>query len=231
MRGSITVETSRGAGCARPPARAGVVPQPARFLALVLAGALVLTAPASRPAAAATGKDLCRLMTPEAVGRALHATIVRAEAPESDAGCEYSTKGSPSNAATSHGMSMLGAMNGGALDPQAQKALSGFSNAILGSAAQQSGDAKSARHPGEVPALVFFVHSGDVQQEMKLDRDTLGRISPVTPIPNLGDEAFESSGSTIMVRKGNKLVRFLYMQCGCATQDVVLVARQIVASL
>ncbi len=177
----------------------------------------------------AASPDLCKIVGSAAVGAALHTTIVRAEAPESDPGCEYSIKDTPGNSTTNHAIAMGGAMGGAPMDPAAAKALSAFGNAVL--AGGSAKEAKSARHPGEVPALVFNVSTGNAREEMKTNRDMMGRMSPVTPVPNLGDEAFETSNSMLFVRKGDKFVRFIYTQCNCASQDVIALARQIVAGL
>ncbi len=197
-------------------------------LAWLLAAAIALGAlmPADGHAAS---PDLCKIVGSAAVGQALHADIVRAEAPESEPGCEYSIKDTPGNSSTNHAIAMGGAMGGAPMDPAAAKALSAFGNAVLASGSAK--EAKSARHPGEVPALAFSVSTGDAQDEMKTNRDLMGRVSPVTPVPNLGDDAFETSNSMLFVRKGNKFIRFIYTQCNCASNDVIALARQIVAGL
>jgi hypothetical protein len=177
----------------------------------------------------AAGKSLCNLVTQAAVGQALHTSIVRAEPPDTDAGCIWSAKGTATAAATDHGMAMMGGM-GANLDPQSRKMISSFGGAMLGDAGAKQD--KSAAHPGELPVLVFSVmHSADAVTEMKDNRDALGRIGPLTVIPSLGDEAFESSGSTLMVRKGSNVIRFIYTQCNCTSKDVVPLARQIIAGL
>lgn len=179
---------------------------------------------------ASNSNDLCRLATPAMVGPAVHATVVRAEPPESNAGCEYSIKDTGANATTNHAISMAGAMNGGAIDPEAQKVLSAFGNTVLGNSSTEAN--KSARHPGEVPALVFSIDdSSDARQELKMNRDAQSRLGPVTPIPGVGDEAFEAAGSMIMARKGGKMIRFIYTQCNCASKDIVPIAQKIAAAL
>lgn len=198
-------------------------------VAVTLALTLALAALVSGPAVAA-GADLCKIASPAAVSKALHATIVRAEPPEgSDAGCEYSAKGTPVNSTTNHAIAMANGMGAAPLDPQSNKILSGFFNGVLGDASAKQ--EKQARHPGEIPVLVFSVSSGNAKEQMKLNRDAMGRMSKVTTVPDLGDEAIETSGSTLMVRKGDKFIQFLYTQCNCASQDVIPLAKQIVAGL
>jgi hypothetical protein len=194
-----------------------------------LAFTFALAAFASSPAVAA-GADLCKIASPAVVSKALHATIVRAEAPEGpDAGCEYSAKGTPVNSTTNHAIAMANGVQGASMDPQSTKIISGFFNGVLGDASAKQ--EKQARHPGEIPMLVFSVSTGNAQEQMKLNRDTMGRMWKVTTVPNLGDEAIETSGSMLMVRKGDKFIQFLYTQCNCASQDLIPLAKQIVAGL
>ncbi len=198
-----------------------------RLTLLAILTALVLLAAA--PPTRAAGKNLCSLVTQAAVGAALHTSIVRAEAPDTDAGCTWSAKGTAAAAATDHTMSMMDGM-GANLDPQSRKMIASFGGAVLGDAGAKQD--KTAAHPGELPVLVFSVmHSADAVTEMKNNRDALGRIGPLTVIPNLGDEAFESAGSTLMVRKGGNVIRFFFTQCKCTSKDVVPLARQIVAGI
>jgi hypothetical protein len=178
----------------------------------------------------AANADLCRLVSAASVSAAIHASVVRAEAPQSDAGCEYSVRDTGANTSTNHAMSMASAAGAPPLDPAAQKMLSAFGNAVLDSSSAEA--QKSARHPGEVPALVFSVEdSSDAQQEMKTNRDVQGRIGPVASVPGVGDEAFSSAGSMLMARKGTKIIRFFYTQCSCTTKDVVPLAQKITAAL
>lgn len=191
---------------------------------------LALTLALGSGQAVAAGPDLCKIASLAVVSKALHATIVRAEAPEgSDAGCEYSAKGTPVKSTTNHAIAMANGMGGAPMDPQSTKMLSGFFNGVLGDASAKQ--EKQARHPGEIPVLVFSVSSGNAREQMKLNRDTMGRMSKVRAVPDLGDDAIETSGSTLMVRKGDKFIQFLYTQCNCASQDVIPLARRIVAGL
>jgi hypothetical protein len=213
--------TKSTGGCKRSAKTIAVKPM------LFTAFAVTLTAVSAQ---ASNPNDLCRLATPAMVGPAVHGTIVRAEPPESGPGCEYSIKDTGANATTNHAISMAGAMNGGTIDPEAQKMLSAFGNTVL--APSSTEEKKSARHPGEVPALVFSVDdSSDARQELKMNRDAQSRLGPVRPMPGVGDEAFDAAGSFIMARKGNKMIRFFYTQCNCTTKDVVPIAQKITAAL
>lgn len=196
------------------------------LMALPAASGLGTVARGATPA----GTDGCRLLSADDVSKALHVTIVRAEPGAEDKSvCEYSMKGKPSSAATDHGIAMAGAMNGQSLDPASQKLMQGFGNAMLGG--QDADSPKNVRHAGEVPILVIDVQTGDAISQMKLNRQALGSLQPVTPISGLGDEAFASSNSMMFVRKGNKLLHIIYTGCPCTTKDVAPLARQIVGAI
>jgi hypothetical protein len=195
---------------------------------LAVATIVVLGTLASARAMAA-GSDLCNVISSAKVGQAVHATVVRAEVPQAEAGCEYSIKGTPANSASDHAVAMTGALGSAPMDPSAANAISTFSKAVLGSASAK--EQKQARHPGEIPVLAFTVSTGNAQQEMATNRQMLGRMSSLTTVTDLGDDAFETSQSVLMVRKGDKFIRFIYTQCNCASSDVIALARQVVAGL
>jgi len=195
------------------------------FPVLVLASAALAWSPE-----AAAGSELCKIVSPATVSKALHANIVRAESPEgSVAGCEYSAKGTPVDSTVKHGIAMTNGMGNAPMDPQSTKLMSQFFGGVLGDASARQ--EKQERHPGEIPVLVFSVSSGNAREQMKLNRDTMGRFSKVTAVPGLGDEAIETSGGTLMARKGDKFIQFIYTQCNCNSQDVIPLARQILAAL
>jgi hypothetical protein len=194
---------------------------------------LLVAAAPGRPtlAAAPATTGSCKLLSADAVTRTLHVQIVRVEPSAQDANvCEYSIKGKPSSAATDHSIAMAGAMQGQALDPAAQKLMQGFGGLVLGGADEDAAKKHDIRHPGETPALVLDVHTGDAATEMRLNRQALGSFSPVTPIQGLGDEAFETSNSFLLIRKGTRVIRLTYTGCPCASQDVVTLARQFIGS-
>lgn len=180
-------------------------------------------------AAAEPGTSLCKLVSTDAVSKAVHSTVVRAEAESDGQGCLYSTKGTATQSTANHAMAMGGAMGGAPLDAKSQQMVSGFFNAMLGSSPEAH--AADSRHPGEVLVLGFTVQNSEAREQMNVNRDAMSRLGPVNSIAGLGDEAFESSNSMLFVRKGDRLVQFTYTQCSCTAADLVPLARQIVAGL
>jgi hypothetical protein len=68
---------------------------------------------------------------------------------------------------------------------------------------------------------------------MHLNAKVLGGLGSTAqqPLDGIGDEAFAEADSMIMVRKGDKLIRIMYMSCPCSTDAVVPLARQLAANL
>ncbi len=61
---------------------------------------------------------------------------------------------------------------------------------------------------------------------MKLNQTVLGNLGPKeAPIEGIGDQAFDTAGSILMFRKGDKLVRIMYMTCPCNVEAIKPLAR------
>jgi hypothetical protein len=188
-------------------------------------------------APAASGANLCSLVSKAEVSRALRVAIVRAEASETNLpGCDFSIKGTLAAAGSGHTVELAKSAaqaNGVQLDNATQKLISSFATGIFqGSDADKSATA-SARHPGEVPVFTFVILPGDANDQMRATRQAHAGISAaaVTTIAKLGDDAFDSGGAMLNVRKGNRMIQFTYPSCACTLQDVVPLARKIVDQL
>jgi hypothetical protein len=169
--------------------------------------------------------DGCKLLPKSAVSAAVHMDVVRAENNGDGPGCAYSVAGDPADMTAKH----ITALHKNEINQQQQNNVQDFAKSIF-----KSGNAGSASdHPGEAPVLAYSIDNNAAQLQMKLNRATLGRLGPVglVAIPGLGDEAFDAYGAMIFVRKGDKLVRIIYMGCPCAQEDVLPLAQTIVAGL
>jgi hypothetical protein len=204
-------------------------------IAMILAAAMP-SAQAEAPPAAG-GANLCALVSKAEVSRALRVVIVRAEAPDTDLpGCDFSIKGTPAAAGSGHALELAkGAAqaNGTQLDDATQKLISSFATGIFQGSDSDKSATAGARHPGEVPVFSFFIQPGDANDQMRATRQAHAGIAPaaVTTISKLGDEAFDSGGAMLSVRKGNRMIQFAYPSCACTTRDVVPLARKIVDQL
>jgi hypothetical protein len=171
--------------------------------------------------------DGCKLLPKSAVSAAVKMEIVRAENSDGgNPGCAYDVAGDPADLTAKH----ITAMHKGEMNQQQQDMMQNFAKSVF-----KSGDntQSPSDHPGEAPVITFSIDNNAAPLQMKLNRATLGRLGPVglVPIPGLGDEAFDAYGAMMFVRKGDKLVRIMYMECPCGAEDVVPLARTIVAGL
>lgn len=175
---------------------------------------------------ALAGMDPCSLLSKADVAQAVRMDVVRAERSEgSEVGCEYSVMGDYVDLIAKHASLLHKAET---TDSQRQM-METFAKAVgHGNDSQQS----APKHPGESPVLIFSVDNNSAAAQMNLSRATFGRMAPAfTSIPSLGDDAFDIANAMIMVRKGDKLLRITYMMCPCTTDEVVPLARKIVANM
>jgi hypothetical protein len=172
--------------------------------------------------------DACSLLSKAEVSAAIGMEVVRAESDTGDTpGCTYSVMGDPADLTAKH----VAQMHKGELDKKQQEMVENFGKSVFQSAQSEPGRTPSA-HPGEAPVLTFSVDASNAEFQLKLTRGTFGRLGPGTvTILNLGDDNFDAYGAMLLVRKGDKLVRVMYMTCPCGTTEVVPLIRKVVAKL
>ena len=173
------------------------------------------------------GMNPCSLLPKEDVSQAIRMDVVRAEQAEgSDAGCEYSVMGNYVDLIAKHASLLHKAETN---DAQRQMLESMAKSIGHGSDSDQGAESK---HPGEAPVFLFSVDNNSANAQMNLSRATFVHLGPgIVKIPGLGDDAFDIAGAMILARKGDKLIRIMYMMCPCTTDDVVPLARKIVANI
>lgn len=172
------------------------------------------------------GIDPCSLLSKADVAQATKMDVVRAERSEgNDAGCEYSVMGNSADLVARH----LSLLHKEETNDSQRQMIESFARTIGHSNdAQQS----APKHPGEAPVFLFLVDNHSAAAQMGMSRATFGRIGPgLVTIPSLGDDAFDIANAMIMVRKGDKLIRIMYMMCPCTTDDVTPLARKITANM
>ena len=85
---------------------------------------------------------------------------------------------------------------------------------------------------GNTPVFVFGVQDQSAQMQMNMTRKIMGAMGPsLHDLPGVGDEAFDVAGAMMMVRKGDKLIRIMYMTCPCNTGAVTPLAQKLAAAL
>jgi hypothetical protein len=177
---------------------------------------------------ALAGIDPCSLLSKANVGQAAKMEIVRTEPAEgSDPGCAYNVQAQISDLVVKHG-SLL--HKEGTTEAQRQQFESMAKPLFQGMNVEQNGAA--SKHPGEAPVFVFGVTNGGARAQISLMRMTFGRLEGgMVSLPGLGDDAIDIGGSMMLIRKDDKLIRIMYQMCPCSTDDVVPLAKKILAGI
>jgi hypothetical protein len=177
---------------------------------------------------ALVGIDPCSLLSKADVAQAAKMEIVRTEPSEgSDSGCAYNVQAQISDLVVKHG-SLL--HKEGTTEAQRQQFEAMAKPLFQGMNAEQSGAA--SKHPGEAPVFVFGVTNGGARAQISVMRMTFGRLEGgMVSLPGLGDDAIDIGGSMMLIRKDDKLIRIMYQMCPCSTDDVVPLAKKILAGI
>jgi zinc ribbon protein len=175
---------------------------------------------------ALAGIDPCSLLSKADVGQAAKMDVVRAEPVEgSDPGCQYSVMGEYVGLIAKHAALL---QKDQTTDAQRQT-MESFAKSIGQGANSQPAN---STHPGESPVFIFSVGNSAAKAQMSMTRSIFGRMGPAfTELPEIGDEAFDIGGAMILARKGDKVVRIMYMMCPCTREDALPLARKIVANM
>jgi hypothetical protein len=174
------------------------------------------------------GIDPCSLLAQADVGQAAKVQVIRAEADSgSEPGCVYSVRGDISDLVAKHASRLHREATTEAQRQQFESVAKGL---FQGMDTEQSGSA--SRHPGEAPVFTFSVTNSGAKAQMNLSRMAFGRLGGgVVTIPDLGDDNLDIGGAMMLVRKGDKLIRVMYMMCPCATDDVVPLVKKLIANM
>lgn len=176
------------------------------------------------------GRDACSLLSKEDVAEAAKMEVVRAEHPQGKgAGCVYSVMGEMTDLVAKH----AALLPKGDMTEQQRQQMESFAKTMFQNANSQRGGSSSIpSHPGEAPVLLFSVANQGAKAVMSMSRLTMGRLGPsLKDMPGLGDDAFDLAGVMIMARKGDQVAMIMYMTCPCGTDDVVPLAKKIVANM
>ena len=176
--------------------------------------------------------DPCRFLSTQEVGQAVGVTIIRAEG--ENGGCSYIAKGDPADMTSKHMTAMVGELAGPGMDAKTQKTIQSITGGFF--AQQEAGDKdlSAAAAKGEVPVLAISLTVGNAEAQMKLNRAgfnyvTSGAGSAASSgsgdLDGIGDDAYLAGGGMLMVRKGETIARFMYVQCPCNTAAIKPLAK------
>jgi zinc-ribbon domain len=182
----------------------------------------------SSKSASANGSmgNVCRYLSAETVGSAIGVPIVRAVS--EDNACNYFAKGTQAQMTAKH-MSAMMATKGA--DPKTQKMIEGITGALAQSFQTEKSDTDSG--DGTVLVFNFSLDDNNAVAQMNLNRKAMAHVGgpAVQDMPDIADEAFVTGDSSIIARKGNKLIRVMYMTCPCNTVAVEPLIQKLAAAL
>lgn len=169
--------------------------------------------------------DVCRFLSKEAVSKAIGVEIIRAQG--KDNGCSYMARGTQADVMSKHAAAML-ANRGAAKKTQqlAQQFAGGMFKELQSERPHSDQD-----NSGEVPVFNFSVDQHNVEAQMRMNAKEFSNLGDTQGLPGIGDQAFVAADGMIMVRKGNRLVRIMYLTCPCGTEQVKPLAKEIADAL
>jgi hypothetical protein len=170
------------------------------------------------------GPGACRFVSKEDVSRFIGVPIVATKTTAD--GCQYLAKGTPAEMTGKHIAAMM-AKNGA--NAQQQQLIQNLSSGLLGSASET--DASNQNAEINTVVVAFTIDPNSAKTQMALNQNVLGSIGPGKPIAGIGEEAFDSAGSILMVRKGDKLVRIVYSTCPCNLDAIKPLAQELAGAL
>jgi hypothetical protein len=169
------------------------------------------------------GPGACRFLTKEDVGRAIGVPIVATKTTAD--GCEYLAQGTAGDMTAKHIAAMMASKGATA---QQQQMFQTLSHSLLGGAQTQE-DGSSP--PASTVVMAFTIDPNAARTQMSLNENVEGVGPGAKRLTGIGDEAFDASGSVMMVRKGDKLIRITYSTCPCTIDAIKPLAQRLASSL
>ena len=173
---------------------------------------------------ASSGIDACKLLSKEDVSAAIGVEIIRTEPGENS--CSYIAKGDQAEMTAKHTTAMMASRGA---DKKTQQIIQNITGGMFKQFQSESHEKQDTA--GEVPVLNFSVDQKNAEEQMRLNAKMLGTLGAAVGIPGVGDQAFISGDSMMLVRKGKSLVRIMYMTCPCGTEAVTPLAKEIADAL
>ncbi len=180
----------------------------------------------SKASAGHASGDPCRYLSKEDVGAAIGVQIVRTEG--ADGGCSFFAKGDQAEMSAKHATAMT-AKNGA--DAQTQKMIQNIATGMFKTFQEEQ--PHSADPSGTVMVFNYQIDDNAAAVQMNLNRKAMQRVGgpTTTDLSGVGDDAFVTADSSLMFRKGNHLIRIMYMTCPCNLDQVKPLAQKLAAAL
>jgi hypothetical protein len=170
------------------------------------------------------GPGACRFLSKDDVGRAIGVVIVATKT--TVGGCEYLAQGTAGDMTAKHIAALMASKGATA---QQQQMFQTLSRGLLGSAQSQ---ADGSNPPVNTVVMAFTIDPNAARTQMSMNENALDGAAPgAKRLTGIGDEAFDASGSVMMVRKGNQLIRITYSTCPCTVDAIKPLAQRLASSL
>ncbi len=169
--------------------------------------------------------DVCRFLSKEDVSRAIGVEIIRTQTLDNN-GCSYIAKGTQADMMAKHTTAMMASRGA---DKKTQQMIQQFAGGAF--KVFQSEDKDRTPDTGEIAVFNFSIDENAAEEQMRMNAKMLGIMGDTEGLPGIGDQAFVSADGMIMVRKGNKLVRIMFLTCPCGTEAVKPLAKKIADAL
>ncbi len=170
------------------------------------------------------GPGACRFLSKDDVGRAIGVAIVATKT--TVGGCEYLAQGTAGDMTAKHIAALMASKGATA---QQQQMFQTLSRGLLGGAQSQ---ADGSNPPVSTVVMAFTIDPNAARTQMSMNENALDGAAPgAKPLTGIGDEAFDASGSVMMVRKGNQLIRITYSTCPCTVDAIKPLAQRLASSL
>ena len=176
--------------------------------------------------------DPCRFLSTQEVSQAVGVPIIRAEG--ENGGCSYIAKGDPADMTAKHSSAMVAELGGPGVDDKSKKMIEQFAGGLFHQQEAQDKDLSAAAAKGEVPVLGITLTVGNAEAQMKLNRSAFNYVggaggsaasSGTGDLDGIGDDAYLAGGGMLIVRKGETIARFMYIQCPCNTAAIKPLAK------
>jgi hypothetical protein len=170
------------------------------------------------------GPGACRFLSKDDVSRAIGVAIVATKT--TVGGCEYFAQGTAGDMTAKHIAALMASKGATA---QQQQMFQTLSRGLLGSAQSQ---ADGSNPPVSTVVMAFTIDPNAARTQMSMNENALDGAAPgAKRLTGIGDEAFDASGSVMMVRKGNQLIRITYSTCPCTIDAIKPLAQRLASSL
>jgi zinc-ribbon domain len=173
--------------------------------------------------------NVCRYLSADTVSSAIGVPIVRAVS--EDNACNYFAKGTQAQMTAKHMSSMMATKGA---DPKTQKMIEGITGALAQSFQTDKAEKSDADNAdGTVIVFNFSLDDNNAAAQMSLNRKGMAYVGggSTQDMPDIADEAFVTGDASIMARKGNTMIRVMYMSCPCNTIAVEPLVKKIAAAL